>query len=197
MQEELLKNLKEARDQADKMPYNAQTCAIIRSLNKAILLCLVLSSCAVPNKPSTMNPDQIIEAHNAYRQSKGLSPLIKNDLLNQIALNHSNDMAAHHLMSHLGSDFSTPFIRMNRVGYNFSYAGENIAAGYNYLDDVMNAWKKSPGHNSNILNENFTDIGVAVVDNYWTVDFGSLGKASLPLETITETTESTSSIRMK
>ena len=45
-------------------------------------------------------------------------------------------------------------------GYKGS-VGENIAYGYETLDHVLEAWKKSPGHNAPLLNPATTQIGFA------------------------------------
>src|SRR5262249_52419968 len=48
------------------------------------------------------------------------------------------------------------------VGYNFRYLGENIAYGFGTAQGVMTAWMNSPGHRANILDPNYTEIGIAV-----------------------------------
>ncbi|MHB8111125.1 MAG: CAP domain-containing protein [Syntrophorhabdaceae bacterium] len=42
--------------------------------------------------------------------------------------------------------------------------GENIAKGW-YLNDkeIVDGWMQSPGHRKNILNRDYTDIGVAII----------------------------------
>ena len=73
---------------------------------------------------------------------------------------------------------------MTRAGYQWSGAGENIAAGYASPEDVMDGWMNSQGHRANILNCAFRDIGVGYVylandtgqvnyRHYWTQDFGT------------------------
>lgn len=49
--------------------------------------------------------------------------------------------------------------------------GENIAAGQSTPEEVVEAWMQSPGHRANILNANFTKLGVGETDHYWTQDF--------------------------
>jgi uncharacterized protein YkwD len=71
-----------------------------------------------------------------------------------------------------------PTDRAAYVGYKYSWLGENIA--FNYPDDnsVMIAWMNSPEHRANILNPNFTQIGVGIAydskgEPYYTQDFGA------------------------
>ena len=52
--------------------------------------------------------------------------------------------------------------------------GENIAQGQTSAQQVMTDWMNSSGHRANILNCQFTAIGVGLNTNgwYWTQDFG-------------------------
>ncbi|HEY1023735.1 MAG TPA: CAP domain-containing protein, partial [Sphingobacteriaceae bacterium] len=67
--------------------------------------------------------------------------------------------------------------RIEAAGYklaglqSYSY-GENIAAGQRSIDQVMSSWIKSPGHCKNLMNPNFTEIGVAQANYYWVQNFG-------------------------
>jgi uncharacterized protein YkwD len=62
---------------------------------------------------------------------------------------------------------------MKSFGISYRCAGENIAMGYQTPDAVVEAWIDSEGHRENILNENFTQIGVGYVSDgkYWTQEF--------------------------
>lgn len=98
--------------------------------------------------------------------------------LEQAAQGHSTSMADNDYFSHTGLDGSSPGDRITAAGYPWRTYGENIAAGYFNADDVINAWLNSPGHCANIMNPNFTEIGVATAENftsqygiYWTQNF--------------------------
>jgi len=56
-----------------------------------------------------------------------------------------------------GTLWSTVFeeVSLKRLG-----AGENIAGGYTTPQEVMSGWMNSSGHRSNILNENYSHIGI-------------------------------------
>ena len=82
---------------------------------------------------------------NQERGKVGCSPLAMNTALNKAALGHSEDMARNDFFDHTGSDGSSPWERMTRAGYQFSEAGENIAAGYTSPEDVMDGWMGSQG----------------------------------------------------
>ena len=86
--------------------------------------------------------------------------------------------------SHTGADGSTVGDRVQNSGYQYSNAGENIAAGQTTAVDVVEGWINSPGHRANILNPNYTEIGVGYeylqndtgsinYNHYWTQVFGT------------------------
>ncbi|MGD8911474.1 MAG: Ig-like domain-containing protein [Candidatus Thiodiazotropha sp.] len=101
-----------------------------------------------------------------------------NCTLEQAAQGHSTSMAENNFFSHTGLDDSSPGDRITAAGYTWRTYGENIAAGYPDEESVMTAWLESPGHCANIMNANFTELGVAVDENpssqyriYWTQEF--------------------------
>lgn len=66
---------------------------------------------------------------------------------------------------------SSPWDRMAVEGYAYGAAGENVAAGYRSAEAVMQGWLGSTGHCNNIMNPNFTELGLGLEDNYWTQKF--------------------------
>jgi uncharacterized protein YkwD len=131
--------------------------------------------------------NRLLELVNQERSKNGLATLNLNPQLTQSAQGHSQDMADHNFMGHNGSDGSSPFDRMRRAGYQFSSAGENVAAGYATPESVMDGWmNEAPdasghrGHRDNILSPNYHDIGIGYAfqqasqyKHYWTQDFGT------------------------
>ena len=127
---------------------------------------------------------QVVNIVNQERANAGCAPLTINQQLTTAAQGHSNDMALNDFFSHTGSDGSSPWERMNNAGYQFSYAAENIAAGYPTPQAVVNGWMDSPGHRANILNCILEDTGVGYYylandtgttnyHHYWTQVFGT------------------------
>jgi len=108
------------------------------------------------------------------------------------AYEHSSDLATSDTFSHMGSGTSSDVTGSNRGrsskfnerikegGYtNYSIIGENIAGGQESIELALKAWLSSPAHCTNIMESEFTEIGVAVVVNpdstygiYWTQNFG-------------------------
>ncbi|WP_242059955.1 CAP domain-containing protein [Oscillatoria sp. FACHB-1407] len=136
------------------------------------------------NSTSPTFVERVVSLTNAFRQQFGLQPLTLNSKLNTAAQTHSQNMAVQDFFSHTGADGSQPWDRMTRAGYRWSRAAENIAAGQQTPEAVVDAWMNSPGHRANILNANFREIGVGYYEltndtgnvnygRYWTQNFGT------------------------
>ncbi|AFZ34162.1 SCP-like extracellular [Stanieria cyanosphaera PCC 7437] len=128
--------------------------------------------------------NQVLELTNAERTKAGLKPLKLNSKLVNAAQNHSKNMAEDDFFSHTGEDGSSVSDRVQDAGYQYSRVGENIAAGQKTAEQVVQGWMNSPGHRANILNSNFTEIGIGYeyLENdtgsvnynyYWTQVFGN------------------------
>lgn len=105
------------------------------------------------------------------------SDLQWNNLVEQAAAGHSEYMKASGSFSHTGANGSSVGDRLTATGYTWQTVGENIAAGYPDAASVVQGWLTSSGHCRNMLNANFTQLGVALVDGdassahgtYWTM----------------------------
>src|SRR5690625_1038719 len=116
---------------------------------------------------------QVVDLTNAERQKQGLAPLQIDKTLSKVARVKSQDMAGNSYFSHQSPTYGSPFDMMQQFGVSYRAAGENIAKGQQSPEQVVNAWMNSEGHRANILNANFTHIGVGHVSNgnYWTQQF--------------------------
>ncbi|MBX2866788.1 CAP domain-containing protein [Candidatus Kaiserbacteria bacterium] len=103
-------------------------------------------------------PSVIVELTNDERSNVG--SLSRNAVLDRAAQLKAEHMAAHEYFSHYSPDGVSPWHWFDQVGYSFVHAGENLAIHFMDSDDVVDAWMDSPGHRANILNEDFTEIGV-------------------------------------
>ena len=100
---------------------------------------------------------------NSYRAERGLSPVTLNPKLITASEVHAKDLAVHGIAAHEGTDGSTHSDRVQREGYYFTVAAENVATGQKSWEAVFQAWKDSPGHNENLLIEDATEFGIALV----------------------------------
>ena len=122
---------------------------------------------------------QVLNLINNHRKQNGLPVLKAHSKLNVAAHNHSLDMAKRGYFSHTNLSGKSPFDRMRAAGYSCGTMGENIAAGQRTAQQVFDGWKKSAGHNKNMLNRNYKSIGIGLVHMpgskygyYWTTNFG-------------------------
>ena len=107
-------------------------------------------------------------------------PLALSELLQRAALEHARDMASRSSLSHAGSDGSTHAERATRAGYPWRVVGENIAAGQSTAEQVVAGWLKSAGHCANLMDPDFSEMGVAFAAApqggkgiYWAQMFGT------------------------
>jgi len=103
---------------------------------------------------------------NQTRQSLGLQTLSENEKLNQAARLKAENMVQNNYFNHTSPTGVSPWFWFKQVGYNYKYAGENLAVGFYESEEVYNAWLNSPSHKENILNPNYTEIGTAVVRGF-------------------------------
>ncbi len=104
-----------------------------------------------------------IEETNNQRMENNLLPLKENAKLNEAAKAKAQDMFASQYFEHVSPSGRGPADLAKSAGYDFLIIGENLALG-NFEDDkkLVEAWMASPGHRANILNNKYTEIGVAV-----------------------------------
>jgi Ca2+-binding RTX toxin-like protein len=128
---------------------------------------------------------RILELVNQERAKRNLKPLSLSQKLDTAADGHSDRMANGDFFAHTDpKDGSSAGTRIERTGYQWNTWGENIAAGYSTPEAVVQAWMNSSGHRANILNPNFTHLGVGYAylpndtgsvnySHYWTQVFGA------------------------
>lgn len=119
---------------------------------------------------------------NDYRAQHSIRPLALNPMLSAASAAHSLDMGLHAFFDHVNKRGDDPADRAEAAGYNWWVVGENIAAGGNRDSgaDAFDIWRHSPPHNSNMLDPDYTEIGIgremtagSKYTWYWTTLFGS------------------------
>jgi hypothetical protein len=105
---------------------------------------------------------ELISLTNLERAKVEVGPLLPNSLLNQAAQAKANDMLALGYFSHTSVTDKAPWVFINDTGYDYALAGENLARDYTSSADVVNAWMTSPLHKANLLNSDYSDIGLAI-----------------------------------
>jgi uncharacterized protein YkwD len=106
--------------------------------------------------------EQVMSAVNKERTTRGLPPLIQNIKLDSSAQAKADDMANLGYFSHISptnkkwSDF------IKEADYDYIIAGENLANGFDTIDQMVQAWMNSPSHRENILNKDVQDTGIGI-----------------------------------
>lgn len=106
---------------------------------------------------------ELISFTNQKRVENGLAPLANSPQLSEAASKKADDMFAKNYWAHNSPTGDTPWVFIKQSGYNYVYAGENLARGFSSSTDVVNAWMASKaGHRENILSANYKDVGFSV-----------------------------------
>ena len=103
---------------------------------------------------------------NQTRQSAGLLPLTENQQLDAAAQMKAENMLQNNYFDHTSPAGITPWYWFLKAGYDYHYAGENLAIGFFDSQEVYNAWLNSPTHKANIVNSHYTEVGTAVLSGY-------------------------------
>ncbi len=101
---------------------------------------------------------------NQKRQEAGLHTLTVNPVLAAAAKKKAEDMFEKGYWAHVSPEGVEPWDFILAEGYDYSYAGENLAKNFNDSKDVVDAWYKSPSHKENLLSANYDEVGFAVVN---------------------------------
>ena len=124
----------------------------------------LLVSPSVLGFASNITPEKVLEITNQKRAEQGLSPLVINSQLNEAAQRKAGDMFAFNYWSHVSPSGRSPWSFFQEVGYKYLYAGENLARDFMDSQAVVEAWMNSATHRDNVLNRNYQEIGLAVVN---------------------------------
>ena len=130
-------------------------------------------------KAGTVDAQAAARLISQYRAEHGLKPLALDPTLMKLAAEHARRMASQDTMSHQLPGEPGFAQRIAAGGFQASMAAENVAAGQDLLAQVFEAWRKSPGHNANMLLPNVSLMGIAVAiqpggryHTYWSLELG-------------------------
>jgi hypothetical protein len=109
-----------------------------------------------------ITPVNLLTLTNQQRTANGLAPLRLDARLNQSATLKASNMFSENYWAHVSPSGIQPWYWFQQAGYNYSYAGENLAKDFDTSAGTVDGWMNSPGHRANILNAYYTDVGFAV-----------------------------------
>lgn len=110
-----------------------------------------------PQSVGAMSSQEVFMGVNKVRTDRGLSELTYNPRLQESANNKAIDMCEKNYWAH--GDW-VPFIQ--RAGYKYDKAGENLAYGFWSAESTVDGWVRSPGHYANMIGE-YNEMAVAVL----------------------------------
>lgn len=116
---------------------------------------------------SAVLPAVLTNLTNQERSQNNLGELKENQLLDQVAQMKAQDMASKGYFAHISPEGLTPWYFFDKVGYNYQFAGENLAINFTDSKDVTEAWMNSPTHRDNILKGAYTEVGTGVAEGMY------------------------------
>lgn len=111
-----------------------------------------------------IDPDTVIGLANKARFDRGLPELTENKQLMAAAKAKADDMIKNDYFAHTSPAGKDPWYWVKRSGYAYRAAGENLAINFTDAKEQQSAWMKSRTHRDNILNAQYQETGVAVVE---------------------------------
>ncbi|KAJ1930705.1 hypothetical protein IWQ60_000103 [Tieghemiomyces parasiticus] len=122
---------------------------------------------------NNLNMHKMLDLINHERTQNGVPAVSYEPRLTQDANHHSGYQSRVGTMTHNDSNGNT-LSRLVEAGIDAVACGENVAYNQSDEDEVMVAWMNSPGHRENILNPDYTHVGVSHINGYWTQVFATL-----------------------
>jgi uncharacterized YkwD family protein len=109
----------------------------------------------------TADEQKMVTLVNQARAQNNVPALQIDMELANVARLKSQDMIDNNYFSHNSPTYGDPFDMMKAFGIDYVQAGENIA-GNQDVDSAHNSLMNSAGHRKNILNPDFTHIGIGI-----------------------------------
>ena len=116
-----------------------------------------------PVQGLSVDEQKMVDLVNAERTAQGLKPLQVDLRLVKVARMKSQDMINKNYFDHNSPTYGSPFDMMRNNGITYKFAGENLA-GNSTVANAHTSLMNSPGHRANILNTNYTHIGIGIID---------------------------------
>jgi hypothetical protein len=116
------------------------------------------------DRGSEITVESVLAEVNARRIEAGVDPLQIAPLLQEAAADRMRDMEELEYWNHVAPDGRSPFLFVHSRGYQFAYAAENLATGFETAEVMVTGWMESKGHRENMLSPLYTECGIAIID---------------------------------
>lgn len=158
------------------MNHRTHSYLIVKKILEIVLLIVlfvalfILSTVLAKAAPITdQNVENLI---NEERIQRGITPLKVNSELDSAAFSKSQDMIKHQYFEHYALGLS-PWDFITGQGYEYLYAGENLAMDFQTSEGMVNAWMNSKTHRDNILNPDYNEMGIGIVKGTYADNSGT------------------------
>ncbi|MBI2636648.1 MAG: hypothetical protein HYW81_00425 [Parcubacteria group bacterium] len=116
---------------------------------------------------ASINASDLIQMTNEARLERRAGELTPNHALTKAAQAKARDLLDGAYFAHTTPGGKPFYEWIEEAGYHYLYAGENLAIDFYENEPLMDAWMASATHRANILNENYTDIGIVSLRGDW------------------------------
>ena len=130
----------------------------------------VLATEVEQKEPAAIMTEIIFDLVNEERGKYGLSQLEPDAVLEETAMEKSDEMGRLNYFSHVSPNGTLTLDWLKRDGHQYRAWGENIAKFTDFggpeltAEAIMRGWMNSPGHRANILSPNFTLLGIGITE---------------------------------
>lgn len=125
---------------------------------------IIVGKFGVLGYAENISVSDLLKNTNQVRSKHGVQELKLNDRLSRAAKAKAEDMFNNNYWAHTSPSGKEPWDFIIASGYDYLYAGENLAVDFNNSDSVVDAWFDSASHRQNLLNDKYSEIGFAVVN---------------------------------
>lgn len=149
-----------------RLTFHALSAVIIKIVMVVFLLSFPVDAWLTPDVLYEQS-NHVVQLTNNIRTDLNKNVLTINTTLQQAAIDKAEDMIINQYFAHISPEGIglRHFLLNNNLDYKV--AGENLALGYSSAEEVVDAWTKSPTHYANLIDDDYTEIGVGMINgNY-------------------------------
>lgn len=106
-----------------------------------------------------LSDSNLLAATNAQRANHGQPELALSQQLTKAAQAKADDMVMRDYWSHVTPDGHEPWVFVDKTGYAYIRAGENLAYGFLTGKEAVLGWLNSPSHRANMLDGSYSEVG--------------------------------------
>lgn len=133
----------------------------------ALLSSVLINAPAIAVADTLLNEDEIVALTNETRAENGIPHTAVHPALQTAAAAKAEAMAARSEFAHTLRDGTTAWDHIQAAGYRYERAGENLAVHFTSESEIVDAWMRSPSHRANLLEGEFTHIGIGIARGTW------------------------------